>query len=107
MIWREDNDYIYALYNNGAWGAYENIWYEGDPQYSCPDIAPSQSPPTPLRGFGKIWCTHANVRNGLGNAVAGEQGNDSTVQTFELGTVLRTGGGSTYILYKNGTWTRP
>ncbi|MGC9398146.1 MAG: serine/threonine protein kinase [Anaerolineae bacterium] len=106
MLWRQDTDGIWVLYNNGTWAGYHNAWQEGDPTYSCPDLAPSQSPPTPLRGFGKLWCSQANVRKRLGNAVDPERGFDAFIQDFEGGTVLRTDGGKTYVVYNDQTWTQ-
>ncbi len=107
MFWREDNDRIAVLYNNGAWALYRDIWNEGDPEYSCPDIAPSQCPPTPRRGFGKIWCTYSAVRNGLGWATDYERGFNGLVQDFTQGTILQTDTGEVYILMGNNTWQHP
>jgi serine/threonine protein kinase len=106
MYWREDNDRIYAIYRSGNWGRYNDIWQEGDPDFSCLDAnTPAGSPPTPARGFGKIWCAHPEVRSGLGNATDGEQGFDVTVQKFDQGIMLRTDLGI-WILYNNGLWER-
>ena len=104
MFWREDTDSLSVLYNKGAWAAYSDIWREGDPDYSCPDSAPTESPPTPLRGFGKIWCTYEPVRSGLGWATDGERGYYATAQDFERGSIVRTDGGTTYLLYGDGWW---
>jgi serine/threonine protein kinase len=108
MFWREDNDRIAVIYNNGSWALYRDIWNEGDPEYSCPDAnTPAQSPPTPRRGFGKIWCTYPAVRQGLGWATDYERGFHGTVQDFDRGTILRTDAGETYILFGDGAWIRP
>lgn len=101
MLWRSDNDIIYTIYNNGTWAAYDDIWVEGDPAYAC---GTEQTPPTPQRGFGKIWCTNANVRTGLGYATAGEAGINGTIQQFENGFIIRPDGGSVRALNYNGTW---
>jgi len=106
MFWREGNDLIYVLYSSRSWVAYSDLWQEGDPEFSCPGIAPSQSPPTPWRGFGKIWCTYDNVRSGLGSATDTERGFNGTVQDFEHGLILRRDTGATYILYSDGVWTK-
>jgi serine/threonine-protein kinase len=106
MYWREDNDKIYAIYRSGNWGVYSDIWQDGDPDFSCVDAnTPAGSPPTPARGFGKIWCTYPEVRSGLGNATDGEQGFDVTVQKFDQGIMISTNLG-TWIFYNNGTWER-
>lgn len=104
MLWRQDRDYMYVLYSGGSWSGYANTWREGDPPYSCPESAPSQTPPTPLRGFGKIWCSYSNVRAGLGEAVEPETGFDSTLQDFDRGVIFQTSSGTTYILYADGSW---
>jgi hypothetical protein len=106
MFWREDTDYIFVLYNNGTSASYPDIWQAGDPEYSCPDSAPTSSPPSPRMGFGKIWCSYPEVRNGLGWATDYERGFDGTVQDFERGTILRTDTGETYVLYGDGAWTQ-
>jgi serine/threonine-protein kinase len=105
MLWREDTDNIWVLYQNGTWQAHSNTWREGDPTYSCPQSAPSQSPPTPIRGFGKVWCTQPDIRSRLGDATNVERGFDSLVQDFELGSLIRTDEGTTYILYVNRRWS--
>jgi serine/threonine-protein kinase len=100
MIWREDTDRIYAIYNNGRWSSYGDIWYESDPEFAC---GTQQSPPTPKRGFGKIWCTYGEVQSGLGNATTGESGENGTLQSFTNGTIVSIGG-RTYVLLNNGSW---
>lgn len=99
MLWREDNDQIYVLFDSGYWARYDDVWVEGDPEYTC---GTPQSPPTPKRGFGKIWCTYQNVRDGLGDAVTTEQGYNGVVQAFSDGLIMRAG--RTYVLYSDGTW---
>lgn len=101
MYWRDDNDRIYAVYSNGTWASYADIWNEGDPEFSCE--TPS-SPPTPRRGFGKIWCTYGNVRNGLGDAIEAERGENGIVQEFENGFMLRASSGKIYTFYNGGSW---
>lgn len=104
MLWRQDTDAIVVLYDNGTWVAYQDVWNEGDAEYSCPESAPEESPPTPKRGFGKIWCIHPGVRSGLGWATDQERGFDGAVQDFERGTILRMDSGAIYVLYGDGTW---
>ena len=106
MFWREDTNLISVLYNYGTWASYQNIWHEGDPEYSCPEGAPTESPPTPILGFGKVWCTYEAVRSGLGWATEHERGYYATVQDFERGSIIRTDGGTTYVLYGDAWWER-
>jgi serine/threonine protein kinase len=102
MYWREDDDRIYALYNNGQWEVHRDTWNEGDPDYSCGTAA---TPPTPVRGFGRAWCNFASIRNGLGNATEGERGLGITVQQFDNGVIVRTDN-RTLVLYNDQTWER-
>ena len=104
MFWRKDIDLMAVLYNKGVWAPYQNTWHEGDPEHSCPDSAPAESPPTPIRGFGKIWCTYEPVRSELGWATDNERGYDTTVQDFEHGSIIRTDDGTTCVLYDDRQW---
>ena len=100
MLWREDSDQIYAIYGNGTWGHYNDLWHEGDPEYSC---GTAQTPPTPKRGFGKIWCTYGAVQQGLGSATSGEGGEDSFLQSFSNGTIWQNSFGR-FVLLNDGSW---
>ena len=107
MIWRSGDDTILVLYDSGDWARYPDIWNEGDPEYYCPEIAPSECPPTPRRGFGKIWCTYANVRDGLGWATEYEDEFYGPVQSFQRGFLLRNDeSGEIYMFLSSGSWTR-
>jgi len=104
MIWREDTRHIYAVYDDGTWQGFIDLWQEGDPEYSCPDIAPSDSPPTPKRGFGSIWCLNPSVKDKLGWAQRREKGGSRSVQDFERGVMIDTGFSGTVILHDDGKW---
>ena len=101
MTWRQDNDRIYVHYDDGSWTSYANAWSEGDPDFTC---GTPQNPPTPIRGFGKIWCTYDAVRSGLGNATGPEVGQTAQMQTFENGFILRSQAGNTYVFLDSGQW---
>jgi len=116
MVWRELGDRVYAIYNNGTWGRYpkgpSDRFIEGtDPEYSC---GPQASPPSPRRGFSKIWCNHQEVRATLGNATEYEQGYCmpgggpcELFQDFENGTMYRSSRfGNVFILFSDGTWQK-
>jgi hypothetical protein len=110
MFWRAPLDYAQALvvFNSGAWRIYYHAPYnEGDPEYPCEDEnTPPQSPPTPRRGFGAMWCDIPEIRGGLGNAIDVERGYTGAMQRFENGSMLRTDSGATYVFYDNGAWER-
>ncbi len=102
MFWREDTDKVHVLYNAGGWERHSDNWQEGDAEFSC---GTQTSPPTPLRGFGKVWCSLDAVRNGLGNARDAEWGAAGAAQDFENGMIVLAPNGRTYVLYEdNGTW---
>jgi hypothetical protein len=103
MFWREDTDHHYVLYGNGTWERFRNTWSEGMPIFTC---GTPESPPTPLRGFGKVWCDHSWVRSGLGNALEAEHGQTNTVQDFVGGGVIVRSVSGTYVLFPDGTWQR-
>jgi len=102
MFWREDTDRVHVLYNSGGWERHSDNWQEGDAEFSC---GTQESPPTPKRGFGKVWCSFDSVRNGLGNARDAEWGAAGAAQDFENGMIVLAPNGRTYVLYTdNGTW---
>ena len=106
MLWREDNDKIYVVYDWGSWETYPNMWRNGDPYFSCPDAdTPDESPPTPVMGFGKTWCTYPDLRQRLGWAIKAEDGFDATVQDFERGFMLRSDRW-TWAFYDDDSWER-
>jgi hypothetical protein len=100
MIWRSDIGRIYVLYNDGRWQSFADTWQEGDADFSC---GTPQSPPTPKRGFGRVWCDYEQVRQGLGSATNAEWGTSAAVQAFEDGLIIQTGG-RTHVMRDNGTW---
>lgn len=103
MFWREDSDRIFAVYQSGTWQGFANTWRDGDPTYTC---GTETTPPTPLRGFGKAWCSNNTVREGLGSALDLERGFDSTLQDFERGIILRMDTGTIYLLFADGKWSK-
>ena len=105
MIWRKDVRQHYTIFDSGGWQSFPDVWVEGLPDYSCPNSAPSQSPPTPLRGFGQIWCREAGVRQRIGNALAPEWAEQMVTQGFERGLMIQTSRGI-YVLSQDGSWTK-
>jgi len=108
MYWRSDTGEIYVFTRGQLYAqVFDDTWDESQPAYSCPDLAPSQTPPTPQRGFGKVWCNQPMVRQLLGVATSGERLLEATLQEFESGLIFETDQGVTYIL-ENGSngWER-
>ncbi len=110
MFWRQPIDAAQALvaYSSGRWVVYPSPpFQEGDPEYACTDAnTPASSPPTPRRGFGKMWCEIPEIRNGLGNAIDAERGYNGNMQTFDNGFMLYNDAGSTFVFFNDGTWVQ-
>lgn len=104
MLWREDLRRIYVLYNDGTWQWFRDTWEEGQPEYTCPESASSKTPPTPYRGFGKVWCQESGVRDKIGQAEDKEKGYTGVIQTFQRGLIVTSDRNGIYILYDDGTW---
>jgi DNA-binding beta-propeller fold protein YncE len=103
MIWREDRRWIYALYNDGTWGGFSDLWQEGDPA-DDPALTPPAERYQATRGFGKVWRENLGGPNGrLGWALEQEQGMQAQAQDWDYGTVLRFGG-EVIVLQSIGTW---
>jgi len=103
MFWRQDNDYAYVVYEDGAsagrYEAFTDLWSEGDPEYSCA-ASPPPGKVQPKRGFGVIWCnlgaSSAVIGWGLQEEAGFGPGNgDPLVQQFERGFIFRDSDGTT------------
>ena len=105
MLWRQDNAVIYVLTNDGRWAQYDDLWREGDAEFTCGE---SNNPPTPVRGFGRVWCDWPAVRQSLGAATAAEIGDaGGRAQDFANGMLLAAPDGSTFVLVgESATWRR-
>jgi serine/threonine protein kinase len=104
MIWKIDTRTIYVIPAGGYWRSFRDLYQNGDPDYSCLNLAPSQTPPTPKHGFGRVWCDSEWARTSLGNALVDERGFTDVVQGFEQGFIFRNDQGIVYVLYSNGRW---
>lgn len=81
MVWLEENRLIYVLYADGRYEIYADNFHEGDPE-SDPAIIPPAGLYQPIRGFGLVWRTNQNVRDGLGWGLAPEQGFQGWSQSY-------------------------
>ena len=77
MLWLENGPgssrLIVVFYENGSYEKYPDTFVEGEPE-SDPSFVPPPGLYQPIRGFGKLWRTHPEVRERLGWATAPEQG---------------------------------
>lgn len=87
MIWRGDEQRIYVLYSDGTWQVFEDTFREGEPE-SDSTLRPPDGRQQPVRGFGKVWRAHPDMRARIGWATAREEGVTVQVQPFANGTML-------------------
>ena len=103
MFWRQDNDYAYVVYEDGAsegsYEAFTGVWSEGDPEYSCA-ASPPPGKVQPKRGFGAVWCDLGAASAAIGWGLEEEAGfgpgyGDPLVQQFDRGFIFRDSDGTT------------
>jgi len=98
MVWRSDIAAIYTLPAGQPYGQFADTWDESQPAYGCPEFGPAQTPPTPQRGFGKVWCSQPEVREQLGRAIGPETPLEAVFQEFETGLVMDLPGTGLFVL---------
>jgi len=104
MIWRENIDWHYVLFDDGHWESYQDEHTAGmnEPGY--------QAPPglvTPVRGFGIVWRKYMGGPDAprIGWGVENEYWVPFRVQDFERGLIIELEG-EIYILGSRGAhWT--
>lgn len=84
MIWLEVTDSVYVLYADQGWRRYADTWSEDQPE-SDPAIIPPEGRYQPIRGFGKVWREHPEVRERLGWALGPELAFESRQQHSLIG----------------------
>ena len=105
MLWRSDSAEIYALPAGQPFFRTPDTWDSSQREYTCPADALSQTPPTPKRGFGKVWCQTPSLRVQLGNATGQESTSDVRWEEFEFGSMFGREGEAVYILDNlSGEW---
>jgi hypothetical protein len=113
MIWRSDLGQIIAIYSDGTFERFEDMYVE-DEVIDYP-VAEDSVPETlllPIRGFGKVWAENNHVRTQLGWAQLSEIGYETTVQRVADGTLNRDfsaeyftmPNGQLIVLNADGTW---
>lgn len=108
----EGDNYIWVItlpaedFRSGAsWTRFVDHWQDGK-EYSC-EAARDNEGLGPVRGFGKIWCDHPEVRASLGDPLepeAGSGGNApySLVQFFQGGVMFYNPLNSEVVVMFNG-----
>ncbi len=104
-FWRDDTDVIYVLFNDGTWQQFPDSWKATDPEYGC-SAAPPAGYYQPKRGFGKLWCENAVIKNKLSWGTMEEHGTTGAVEPFEHGLMIWTPAQGVYMLCNDGRWLR-
>jgi hypothetical protein len=97
LVWRQDADRIYALYNNGAFASYRDDSPDG---YFDSQLLKG--------GFGYLWNNNSTLRNQIGQPEAAEfNATDFAAQDFAGGTIFYffENNAHNYALFNgSGTW---
>jgi hypothetical protein len=101
---------IYVFSNDGRFRRFDDTFVSGvDPESG--GESPPQGLLEPMRGFGKVWRSNADVRALLGWATHSESGDTASVQSFDRGRAIYLPGyGQTHFLFDDlslpggGTW---
>lgn len=110
LIWVVEIPNPALSYGYGWRGPYEDTWKSGDDPISCE--AARHTPYGPQRGFGRLWCTHPEVAQIIGNARTPEAGTGDSeyktvIQLFQGGLMFYSPlDGEIYVLFNSGMWQR-
>jgi hypothetical protein len=100
MIWRADDQRIYALLQDGTWESYRDTFVEGEPERD-PTLSSPGELLQPVRGFGKIWREDETLQQRIGWGTDEEGPARASVQHFENGFILRINA-RTFAIYDAG-----
>ncbi|HTP09979.1 MAG TPA: hypothetical protein VMP08_17100 [Anaerolineae bacterium] len=79
MIWLQHDNRIYIFFADGTYQTFDDTWVAGQPD-SVPGLTPPAERFMPVRGFGKVWSSEADIRSRLGWALAEERGFETQMQ---------------------------
>ena len=90
MFWIQPQEQIWVMYDNGQgtgqWQVYENSYKDGEPE-TDPSIVPPDGKYQPVRGFGKLWREHPEIKDKLGFGITPEFGYVSNYEYHPGGQV--------------------
>jgi hypothetical protein len=93
---------IYALFNNGGYGRFDDTWFDGADAVDTGESAPPGKA-APMRGFGKVWKNNPAARS-LGWAIGAENGTTGQIQRFDRGEMLYVAALSQTFIFVDGRW---
>ena len=89
MYYRDDEKRIYVLFDDRTWKGFDDTWNATLPEDSCPEVIVAKGQIKPIRGFGKVWCEQAGLREKIGAAASGEIGlYKAFAERFQFGLVF-------------------
>jgi hypothetical protein len=103
MLWKEDNDWVYALNYRGGTDSKAGDWATGGDSWrwdgvSFPDgrgLTPPEGLVEPIRGFGDVWFARlGGPSSQLGWGTEQEKGFCALVQPFEYGMLVQSNAAS-------------
>ena len=110
MLWFGATEQIVVLLPNATWRGYLDTWSADEAEIQCnPYGGPSESPPLPRRGFGKLWCSEAEIQSLMGTIEREERlCQHAVVQRFEQGRLVACFEDATiryFRILEDGSWS--
>jgi hypothetical protein len=110
MVWRGDTRTIYVFKGGpndqfGTWRQFRDTWTDTEPT-PRPQGTPPAGRYTPVRGFGKVWHEHADIRSDIGWALEQERPAGGAWQEFQRGYALWTTDRQIYFMGLDSLWQR-
>jgi hypothetical protein len=90
IFWIQPRKQLWVMYDNGQgsgeWKVYDDTYVDSEPA-SDPSIVPPEGKYQPLRGFGKLWREHTEIKDKLGFGITPEFGYVSNYEYHPGGQV--------------------
>ncbi|MEM7349034.1 MAG: hypothetical protein AAF485_32800, partial [Chloroflexota bacterium] len=102
ILWRDDIDTISAF----SLGQRQILFDSEETLTEDAETCLAQSKDALNDRFARVWCSTDRLRTLLGEPIGEEQLFETTVQSFESGSIFSTDQGVTYILTTNSDWER-
>jgi hypothetical protein len=103
MFWRGDTHDIVVFMADGTWRPFADTWTEAEPVPA--PLTPPAGYYEPVRGFGKVWRSDADLHQRLSWATDYETPVTAAWQPFAGGSMLWTSDRLIRVLYDDGTWS--